>query len=99
MRELLALVDWNSDDVSFLMASWPRLPKLGAKILRPGQLLFDNADPFAGFPPGLSPPAALALLSRFRAGPQRSPSPSEEWPQGADEAAFDAPCTSTSIRV
>ena len=99
MRELLTLVDWNIDDVRFLIAAWPRLPKLGVKILRPGRLLFDNADPIAGFPRGLSPPASLALISRFRAGPQPNPSPSVEWPQGADGEAFDAPCTSTSPRV
>ena len=82
---------WVGDDGSFLIGSWPRLPKVGVEVSCLGRLPSDNAELIASVPRGLSSPASLAACALLRAGPPAPPRDTAEWGQVSAEGASEAP--------
>ena len=74
-------------DVSIVIGTWPRRPKVCVEILRPGGPPPDSGELIASFPRGLSQPAASAAYAWLHAGPPPPPRGSMGGAQVAEEKA------------
>ena len=84
---------WDGEDVSFLIGTWARLPKVEVSVLAPQRLPFDNTALVIPF-------ESLSAISSRWSGPPPPPREGMEWgaePEG--KGTLTAPRIKSALQV